>query len=95
MCSRAQDRRLAAHVMAVHKDGRAPPQEGALEPLSADVLRAYIAHAKQHNPFFPEDLTGAPAVKRHPRECPPTSCQSWVGFKPYPCSPRPLHSPSR
>ncbi len=59
MCSRGQDRRLAAHVMAVHKDGRAPPQEGALEPLSADVLRAYIAHAKQHNPFFPEDLTGA------------------------------------
>ncbi|KAK9825702.1 hypothetical protein WJX81_008041, partial [Elliptochloris bilobata] len=27
-----QDRRLATHVMAVHKEGKAPPPEGCLEP---------------------------------------------------------------
>jgi DNA replicative helicase MCM subunit Mcm2 (Cdc46/Mcm family) len=61
---RAQDRRLSAHVMAVHRDGVAPRQEGGPEPLGADVLRAYIARAKQHDPFFPEELTGArPALR--------------------------------
>ena len=54
-----QDRKLASHVMAVHTAGKAPPPEEGLAPLSADLLRAYIARAKQHDPFFPEDLTGA------------------------------------
>ena len=51
--------------MAVHTAGKAPPPEDGLEPLSADLLRAYIARAKQHDPFFPEDLTGALALCEH------------------------------
>jgi hypothetical protein len=32
--------------------------------LGADVLRAYLVRAKQHDPFFPEELTGArPALE--------------------------------
>lgn len=50
--------------MAVHRDGRAPPPEDGAEPLGADLLRAYIANAKQHNPFFPEDLTGGAFAAR-------------------------------
>lgn len=54
----AQDRALASHVMSVHKHGRAPRAEGLAGTLSADQLRAYIAHAKQRNPFVPDSLTG-------------------------------------
>ena len=50
--------------MAVHTAGKAPPPEDGLEPLGADLLRAYIARAKQHDPFFPEDLTGALALSQ-------------------------------
>ena len=53
-----QDRRLASHVLSVHKEGHAAaPTEGPA-PLSPDLLRAYVAAAKSHDPFFPEDLTG-------------------------------------
>ena len=27
-------------------------------PLSPELLRAYVAAAKSHDPFFPEELTG-------------------------------------
>jgi hypothetical protein len=47
-------------VLAVHRDGRAPRPEGLSDTLTPDQLRAYIAEAKQHQPFIPEDLTGAP-----------------------------------
>lgn len=54
-----QDRRLASHVLSVHKEGRAPVNTEGPPPLSPDLLRAYVAAAKSHDPFFPEDLTGA------------------------------------
>ena len=57
-CRGAQDRQLASHVLAVHRDGRAPRPEGLSDTLTPDQLRAYIAEAKQHQPFIPEDLTG-------------------------------------
>lgn len=60
MCVGEQDRRLASHVLSVHKEGRAPaPTEGP-ERLSPDLLRAYIAAAKSYDPHFPRELTGAP-----------------------------------
>ena len=72
--SHEQDRKLASHVMAVHTAGKAPPPEDGLEPLSADLLRAYIARAKQHDPFFPEDLTGALGLCRYHRALPVHQC---------------------
>lgn len=54
-----QDRALASHVLAVHKTGRAPRREGMSDALSPDILRAYIAEAKQHEPTVPAELTGA------------------------------------
>jgi hypothetical protein len=72
---RAQDRRLSAHVMAVHRDGVAPLQEGGPEPLGADVLRAYIARAKQHDPYFPEELTGARPAPGWPSSGPSLRCE--------------------
>ncbi|BDA48060.1 DNA replication licensing factor MCM7 [Coccomyxa sp. Obi] len=52
-----QDRRLASHVLSVHKEGRAPaPAEGP-ERLSPELLRAYIAAAKTYDPHFPRELT--------------------------------------
>ena len=58
-----QDRQLATHVLAVHKEGCAPPPAEGPAPLSPELLRAYIAAAKQHEPHFPRDrdLTGARA----------------------------------
>jgi hypothetical protein len=70
-CSGAQDRQLASHVLAVHRDGRAPRPEGLSDTLTPDQLRAYIAEAKQHQPFIPEDLTGAPCC--------------WFRLQAYPC----------
>ncbi len=54
-----QDRALATHVLSVHKHGKAPRAEGLAGTLSANQLRAYIAHAKQYDPFVPDSLTGA------------------------------------
>jgi len=56
--SLVQDRRLASHVLNVHKDGHAAAPTEGQAPLSPDLLRAYVAAAKEHDPFFPEDLTG-------------------------------------
>ena len=55
-CLPAQDAALARHVLAVHRDGRAPRPEGPA-PLSPELLRAYIAAAKQHEPYVPASLT--------------------------------------
>eukprot|EP00887_Chlorella_sp_A99_P007647 scaffold20.g7647.t1 len=53
-----QDLSLAQHVLAVHREGRAPaPASGGAAPLSPDLLRAYIAAAKQHQPYVPAALT--------------------------------------
>ena len=57
-----QDRRLASHVLSVHKEGHAPAPADGPPPLSPELLRAYIAAAKQHEPHFPRDLTGAHAA---------------------------------
>lgn len=51
-----QDLSLARHVLSVHREGRAPRPEGPA-PLSPELLRAYIAAAKQHDPYVPESLT--------------------------------------
>lgn len=53
-----QDRALATHVLAVHKTGRAPRREGMSDALTPDILRAYIAEAKQREPTVPAELTG-------------------------------------
>ncbi|KAL4437489.1 hypothetical protein ABPG77_003470 [Micractinium sp. CCAP 211/92] len=54
--SMEQDLSLAQHVLTVHREGRAPPPTGAA-PLAPEMLRAYIAAAKQHEPCVPESLT--------------------------------------
>jgi DNA replication licensing factor MCM7 len=51
------DLSLAQHVLTVHREGRAPLPAAAQMPLSADVLRAYIAAAKRHDPIIPASLT--------------------------------------
>ncbi|KAK9806786.1 hypothetical protein WJX72_002809 [[Myrmecia] bisecta] len=51
------DRNLAQHVVRVHKEGKAPKRDDGVELLSPDILRKYIAEAKTHNPYIPEDLT--------------------------------------
>lgn len=53
-----QDRRLANHVLNVHKEGRAPTQENGQELLTPELLRAYVATAKTYQPTCPRDLTG-------------------------------------
>jgi hypothetical protein len=50
-----QDLSLAQHVLTVHREGRPPPPTGAA-PLPPEMLRAYIAAAKQHEPFVPDSL---------------------------------------
>ena len=55
------------------RTGEAPKQEGP-PPLAPDVLRVYIAQAKQCTPHVPPELTGActhtttyvPSVGSHP-----------------------------
>ena len=75
-CRGAQDRQLASHVLAVHRDGRAPRPEGLSDTLTPDQLRAYIAEAKQHQPFIPEDLTGEGSPWFRFR-LPAPSCRLW------------------
>ena len=58
-CLVGQDRRLASHVLNVHKEGRAPATENGQELLSPELLRAYIATAKTYQPHCPRELTGA------------------------------------
>ena len=50
-----QDLSLAQHVLSVHREGRAPRPEGAA-PLPPEMLRAYIAAAKAHEPYVPDSL---------------------------------------
>ncbi len=58
---------MAAHVLAVHKQGRAPKRVGTPDALPPDILRAYIAAAKQKEPVVPPDLTGT--LPRMLRNC--------------------------
>ena len=51
------DLSLAQHVLTVHREGIAPRRDTGISPLSADMLRAYIAAAKQYNPYVPAALT--------------------------------------
>lgn len=54
----AGDLSLAQHVLTVHREGAAPaPPAGTQAPLSPELLRAYIAAAKSHNPYVPAALT--------------------------------------
>ena len=55
-----QDAALCQHVLAVHQTGKAPERTEGEELLDAATLRAYIAKAKQYNPFIPESLSGMP-----------------------------------
>lgn len=43
-------------MLTVHRDGRPPVPVGAA-PLPPEMLRAYIAAAKQYEPYVPESLT--------------------------------------
>jgi hypothetical protein len=54
--SMEQDLSLAQHVLTVHREGAPPPPAGAA-PLPPAMLRAYIAAAKQHEPYVPDNLT--------------------------------------
>lgn len=49
------DMALAQHVLTVHTDG-APPVSHRAALLPAEMLRAYIAAAKQHEPYVPTSL---------------------------------------
>lgn len=51
------DLSLAQHVLAVHREGRAPLPSTSAPPLSPELLRAYISAAKKHNPYVPPTLT--------------------------------------
>ena len=51
------DLSLAQHVLAVHRNGRAPAPTSSAPPLSPELLRAYIAAAKKHEPYVPPSLT--------------------------------------
>ena len=51
------DLALAQHVLSVHRHGVAPLPTAAAAPLPAEMLRAYIAAAKQHDPYVPPSLT--------------------------------------
>lgn len=50
------DLSLAQHVLAVHTHGRAPSLSHSAPPLSPEMLRAYIAAAKQYEPHVPSLL---------------------------------------
>ena len=61
-CAGLQDRALAEHVLQVHSEGKAPSRTGdGRELLPPEVLRGYIARAKEVHPFVPEELAGVPA----------------------------------
>ena len=64
-----QDRRLANHVLNVHKEGRAPTQENGQELLTPELLRAYVATAKTYQPTCPRDLTGGFLTQAPPPLC--------------------------
>ena len=51
------DLSLAQHVLTVHREGRAPVRDTGIAPVSAELLRAYIAAAKQYNPYVPSSLS--------------------------------------
>lgn len=50
------DLSLAQHVLTVHRDGRAP-RLTTVNPLSTEMLRAYIAAAKKYEPYVPPALS--------------------------------------
>jgi DNA replication licensing factor MCM7 len=49
------DEALARHVTHVHRENKHPALD--FEPFSAPFLRAYIAKARQMNPYIEKDLT--------------------------------------
>ena len=51
------DLSLAQHVLTVHREGRAPVRDTGIPPVSSDLLRAYIAAAKQYSPYVPSSLS--------------------------------------
>ena len=57
-----QDKKLADHVVRVHREGR-PPERNEYDQdfLSSELLRGYIAAAKTYNPVIPQALTGPSA----------------------------------
>lgn len=50
-----KDMALARHVTYVHRTGEAP--DLGFQPVSPDLLRAYIAQARQSTPVVPSELT--------------------------------------
>ena len=46
-------------MLRVHSQGRGPSTSEGRELLSPEVLRGYIARAKEVETYVPEDLTGA------------------------------------
>jgi DNA replication licensing factor MCM7 len=50
-----KDLALARHVTHVHRTGEAP--DLGFQPVSPDLLRAYIAQARQSSPAVPSELT--------------------------------------
>lgn len=55
--SRSSDLRLADHVTYVHMHSEAPASaDNEKEPISPDVLRQYIAKAREYRPVFPPEV---------------------------------------
>lgn len=50
-----KDRRLAEHILHVHKTGKHPEIE--FEPFKTDFLRKYISVSRSYNPFIPRELS--------------------------------------
>ena len=47
-------------MLQVHREGKAPTRSSeGRELLSPEVLRGYIARAKEIHPFVPEELAGS------------------------------------
>ena len=53
-------------MLRVHSEGKAPSRAGdGRELLPPEVLRGYIARAKEVHPFVPEELAGVPVPLMH------------------------------
>ncbi len=50
------DKRLAKHVTYVHRMSAHPPLQADFEPLSPQVMRAYVSHVRQFQPSVGEDV---------------------------------------
>ena len=69
-----QDKALAEHVLQVHSQGRGPAEAEGRRLLPPEVLRGYIARAKETQTHVPPELAGAGCCCRSVRHTMPDTC---------------------